>query len=147
MTRRVRTTTSGTPWGFRGQLLKPHDGDSFWMTLDLGFHVHQEAELRLDGVHAPEIHPLQPGGQETLDFVNGWMAGVMGRNQQRDWPFWISVTPTKSYEPAMDMSFTRYVATVWDATQAFNTYIDPDLSLNAAVNTFLSGHPEWPSGD
>lgn len=138
----VRTTTSGLPWSFRAALSRPHDGDSFFMDVDLGFNVRVEAELRLDGVYAPEIHPMQPGGQQTLDFVNQWLAGVETR-QAREWPFWVVVTATRTYEPGMDMSFTRYVATVYP----FEASSVEEQSLNYAVNTFLSGHPEWPRGD
>jgi hypothetical protein len=142
MAGRVRATTSGLPWSFRSALLRPHDGDSFWMAVDLGFNARYAAELRLDGVHAPEIHPLQPGGQETLDFVNGWMESIQASSPDRDWPFWITVTPTHTFEPGMDMSFTRYVATVYQFGVS-----DPARSLNAAVIAFLGEHPEWPRGD
>lgn len=113
------------------------------MLVDCGFSVRFEAELRLDNVHAPEIHPMQPGGQETLDFVNGWLAGVQQKDSARHWPFWIDVIATSSYEPGMDMSFTRFVATVWDIQQAAS----PGSSLNWLTTAFVAGHPEWPSGD
>lgn len=143
MAGRVRVTSSSPPWPFRAALARPHDGDSFFMLVDCGFSVRFEAELRLDGVHAPEIHPMQPGGQETLDFVNGWLSSVQKRDSARLWPFSIEVVATNSYEPGMDMSFTRFVATVWPQGAQF----DPAQSLNAAVNNFLAGHPEWPHGD
>lgn len=134
-------TASTPPWGFRAYLSKPHDGDSFWMMVDTGFGQRAEPELRLSGVHAPEVRPMQPGGQETADFVNQWL----GRNwlATRRWPFWIEVEMATTYEPQMDMTFTRYVAVVWpfDAPRTFAT------SLNQQVITFLSGHPEWGSGD
>ena len=129
---------------------RPHDGDSFFMLVDVGFAGRYEAELRLDGVHAPEIHPMQPGGAETLNFVNGWLAGVQNRHTDRRWPFWIEVVMTTSFEPNMNMSFTRYVATVWDFERRYyptEQVSDPAMSLNYAVTTFLAGHPEWPPGD
>lgn len=142
MARRVATTSSSLPWSFRAALSRPHDGDSMFMLVDLGFNARFEAELRLDGVHAPEIHPLQPGGQETLAVVNEWLARVQADGHSRDWPFLITVTATKTFEPGMDMSFTRYVATVFPYGQT-----DPSLSLNTVVKLFLAGHPEWPTGD
>jgi hypothetical protein len=146
MTRRVRVTSSTPPWGFRASMVRPHDGDSFFMLVDCGFSVRYQAELRLDGVHAPEIHPMQPGGQETLDFVNGWLTSVQQRDSARSWPFWIEVVATSSYEPGMDMSFTRYVSTVWDIDSA-HVFNNQANSLNQLVSDFLAGHPEWPSGD
>jgi hypothetical protein len=144
-TRRVQVISSTPSWGFRAALSRPHDGDSFFMLADTGFGGRHEAELRLDGVRAPEIHPMQPGGQETLDFVNGWLQGVQVRAPARRWPFWLQVVATTTYEPGMDMSFTRYVAMVWAFVDGEGA--DPSTSLNAYVNTFLSGHPEWPQGD
>jgi hypothetical protein len=143
MDRRVRVTSSSPPWGFRAALSRPHDGDSFFMLCDTGFNGRHEPELRLDGVHAPEIHPMQPGGQETLDFVNGWLSGVQVKEPRRRWPFWVDVVMTTSYEPEMDESFTRFVATVWDIEQVHTA----NSSLNWLTNAFLSGHPEWPTGD
>src|ERR1700761_6002411 len=122
--RRPHTVSSSTPaWPFRAFLTRPHDGDSFFVLADLGFSTRFEAELRLFGVRAPEIHPMQTGGQETLDFINGWFAGV-AKDGQRRWPLYVEVVATTTYEPQMDMSFTRYVATVWD-------YDDRSTSLNA----------------
>jgi endonuclease YncB( thermonuclease family) len=130
-------TTDDRPWGFRAQLARVHDGDSFWVLADLGFGCRAEFELRLDGVHAPEL--TEPGGRETTEFVNGWLSaqGAAGRR----WPLWLGVTQTTSFEPGMRQSFTRYVATVW----AYE-HRGPGQSVNELVNIFLSGHPEWPDG-
>jgi hypothetical protein len=136
----ARVTSSSLPWGFRAQLTREHDGDSFWMLCDTGFDGRHEPELRLAGVHAPEIHPVQPGAVDTLAFVNGWLVSVQANDPHRRWPFWVDVVMTSSFEPEMDESFTRFVATVWP-------FSNRATSLNEAVNTFLSGHPEWPSGD
>jgi hypothetical protein len=127
-----------TAWGFRCQLLRPHDGDSFWVLADLGFNCRAQVELRLDGVHAPEL--AQPGGHETTEFVNGWLTANT-RPRARVWPLWISVVQTATTEPGMRQSFTRYVATVWPFDRR-----EPGQSLNDLVNAFLTGHPEWPHG-
>jgi endonuclease YncB( thermonuclease family) len=132
-------TTTSTPWGFRCQLLRAHDGDSFWVLADLGFSCRAEVELRLDGVHAPELN--QPGGHETAEFANGWLTANTDPVAGRTWPLWISVARTVTAEPGMRQSFTRYVATVW----AFNRR-DPSQSLNESLNQFLAGHPAWPTG-
>jgi endonuclease YncB( thermonuclease family) len=128
---------SARPWGFRAQITKPHDGDSFWVLADLGFSARAEVELRLDGVHAPEL--AQQGGPESTDFVNGWLAASMSAG--RRWPLWLEVAQTVTSEPGMRQSFTRYVATVWAFDQR-----GPGQSLNEATNAFLAGHPDWPSG-
>lgn len=97
----------------------------------------RRVELRLDGVHAPELD--QQGGRETTDFVNGWMAANLG--QGRRWPLWLDVVQTTTTEPGMRQSFTRYVATVW----AFDRR-GPGQSLNEVTSVFLAGHPDWPHG-
>lgn len=125
------------PWGFRAQLSRPHDGDSFWVLADLGFGVRAEVELRLDGVHAPELS--QQGGQETTDFVNGWLTA--NASPGRRWPLWLEVVQTVTTEPGMRQSFTRYVAAVWAYEHRFT-----GQSLNDLTNAFLAGHPDWPHG-
>jgi endonuclease YncB( thermonuclease family) len=135
-------STTTPAWGFRAFLTKPHDGDSFWMMCDTGFGQRAEPELRLSGVHAPEIHPLQPGGLETLDYVNGWLAAANSTTPARRWPFWVEVQMTTTFEPQMNESFTRYVAVVYPFDR--RNYAD---SLNAAVNAFVVAHPDWPTGD
>lgn len=129
------------PWGFRAWgPTKAHDGDSFWMMCDSGFGQRYEPELRLDGVHAPEIRPLQPGGAETAAFVNGWLAARS--TVTRRWPFWVEIIMETTFEPDMVQTFTRYVGTVWP----YDRRGDPDGSLNAAVRLFLADHPEWGGG-
>lgn len=134
----LRWQATGPARGFRAQLSRVHDGDSAFFLADLGFSVRAEVELRLTGVRAPELN--QPGGRETTDFVNGWLAAGAAGN--RRWPFWIECLQTSAYEPDLKMTFTRYIATVWLFDQR-----GLEQSLNYHVNTFLSGHPEWPPGE
>jgi len=131
-------TRSG-PWGFRARLTRPHDGDSFWVLCDTGFGSRFEPELRLDGIRAPEIHPMQPGGQETTDYVKGWLSAHSGTD--RRWPLWVEIVLLTTFEPDMVTTFQRYVATVFP----FDARGGAD-SLNYAVSTFLAEHPEWPPG-
>jgi hypothetical protein len=144
----LRWTVVSQPRGFRGYLTKKHDGDSFWTMLDTAGDQRWEPELRLLDVPAPELN--DPGGQETTDYTNGWLAAVPGRAPGRRWYLWVETVLTRAYEPTMKMTFTRYLATVWAQEDA--AWRDPgrvpfELSLNHSVNTFLSGHPEWGPGD
>lgn len=132
-------TVRSEPWGFRARATRPHDGDSFWILCDTGFGSRFEPELRLDGVHAPEVIPMQPGGQETTDYVNGWLSSHS--SAVRKWPLWADIVMEQTFEPDMHQTFTRYVATVYP----FDARGERD-SLNYSVNVFLSGHPEWPPG-
>lgn len=142
--------------GYRAYLTRPHDGDSFWVLADTGFDGRAEPELRLADVHAPELlmrlpRRGQPGGVEATGFVNDWMAAAQAAVADRRWYLSVAVAMTRAYEPGERQTFTRYVARVF-------RYVDwpvpwwqqqPDerLSLNYAVQTFLSGHPEWPPGE
>lgn len=144
-------TKASLPWGFRAQLSREHDGDSFWVLCDSGFRQRYEPELRLDGVHAPEIRPMQPGGPETTAYINGWLKAAAGAAPRRRWPLWVDVVMVSTFEPEMDSTLERFVASVWKFD---DTVGQPgggrvgavELSINYAVNTFLSGHPEWGHG-
>lgn len=127
--------TVNPPWPFRAQLLRNHDGDSFFVLADLGFSVRAEVELRLLDVFAPEIHPIQPGGAETLAFVQGWLSVP----STLLWPLHLEVSATGTGEPGMEQTFSRYVATVYRPGDA--------VSLNDATNAFLAQHPDWGRGD
>lgn len=123
---------------YRAALARPIDGDSTVLLIDLGFGVREEAEVRLLAVRAPE--KSQPGGSETTQFVAGWMATQIASGLR--WPLFIETVQTKVIEPTERMTFTRYLATVWPYGRR-----GTQDSLNYAVATFLSGHPEWPAGD
>jgi hypothetical protein len=140
-------TTSSEVRGFRAYPTRRHDGDSFWVMVDQGFDGRHEPELRLLDVHAPEVRGLamprmmQPGGRETTEYVNGWLKAVETRTSRR-WCLWVETVLTRTFEPEQRQSFDRYLATVFDFERRA-----PELSLNASVATFLSGHPEWPGGE
>ena len=144
------------PRGFRAYATKRHDGDSFWVMADTGFEGRAEPELRLQDTHAPELlemrlpRLLQPGGRETTAFVNDWLTGGAATYPGR-WYLSIAVTMTTAFEPAERRSFVRYLARVWSAVDWPQPWATPPpadtRSLNYAVTTFLSGHPEWPSGE
>jgi hypothetical protein len=133
-------TTTSLPWGFRGSLTRPHDGDSFFVLFDTGFSGRAEVELRLKDVHAPELGT--PGGRETTDYVNWWL-GKAAQASGRKWPLWADVEMTTTYEPDMRMTFTRYVATVYQFEERKDGW---PYSLNAEVTVFLASHPEWGGG-
>jgi endonuclease YncB( thermonuclease family) len=136
---KLQWQAAGPARGFRAYLTRSHDGDSFWLMCDAAGDLRWEPELRLTGVRAPELR--QPGGIETRDFVNAWFAGHTAASIRR-WPFWVETLLTSAYEPEMKTTFRRYLATVWPYDQR-----RVEDSLNYQVNTYLSGHPEWPPGE
>lgn len=145
-----------TTWrGFRAYLTKPHDGDSFWVMADTGFDGRAEPELRLYDVHAPELlmrlPPMfQPGGTETTNFVNDWVSHVQAAQPAARWYLSVAVGMTATYEPTEQVTFRRYVARVFRysdwPTPWWRQPPADNLTLNYAVATYLSGHPEWPTG-
>lgn len=144
-----------TPWrGYRAYLTKPHDGDSFWVMYDAGCEARVEPELRLADVHAPELivripRVGQPGGTDTRQFVADWLATAKTAAMARRWYLWVAIAMTSTLEPSDRRTFTRYVAKVWsivDCPEWGKAPID-SLSLNSAITTYLSGHPEWPPGE
>jgi hypothetical protein len=137
------------PRGFRAYLTREHDGDSFWVMCDTAGDQRWEPELRLLNVHAPELET--PGGVETTAFVNGWLSSAATRSEiRRRWPLWVETVLTKAYEPTMKMTFTRYLATVWEFEDAHRWPVGSaeraELSLNWAVTAFLAEHPVWGGG-
>ena len=145
---KFKVTARSEPRGYPAKVWHEHDGDTFTALVDVGFGGAALPPLRLDGVHAPEIHPLQPGGQETTSFVNNWLATAAAlADPSWTFPLWVETIMETGTQPGQEMTFTRYVATVWryvDMDPAGYEYAD---SLNCAANTFLAGHPEWPTGD
>jgi endonuclease YncB( thermonuclease family) len=142
--------------GYRAYLSRPHDGDSFWVMCDAGCDARLEPELRLSDVHAPELAvklpPLfQPGGAEATEFVNDWLARAQAAVPDRRWYLSVAIAMTASYEPTERTTFRRYVARVWryaDWPRPWEGHMpDPRFTLNADVQTWLSGHPEWPTGE
>ena len=122
---------------YRAALSRVIDGDSAVLLIDCGFSARVEVEVRLLDVHAPERRQL--GGAETTQFVADWFTAA---TFSRRWPIYVETQQTQVYEPTQRMTFTRYVATVWQFDRR-----GPDESLNAQVRQFLAGHPEWPTGE
>jgi hypothetical protein len=145
------------PRGYRAAPTKIHDGDSFWVLADTGFGGREEPELRLLDVHAPELNPRalalpprgQSGGPETASFVNNWLVQAEMSAGNHRWVLWVETVATRATEPGERMTFTRYLATVWRIVDCpiWGQGGDPSASLNYQVATYLSGHPEWPTGD
>jgi hypothetical protein len=141
--------------GYRAMVTRQHDGDSFWVLADLGYSCRAEPELRLLDVHAPELDRMalprigQPGGDETREYINGWLAAAQNAAAPRRWYLWVQTVPTRTIEPTEKQTFTRYLATVWRIVDCpiWGQGGDWNFSLNYQVNLFLSGHPDWPPGE
>jgi micrococcal nuclease len=56
-----------------------HDGDTFWLDVDLGFGIHLvRLDVRLLGVDCPELRRSDGLGETARDFVVAWFAQHSG---------------------------------------------------------------------
>jgi endonuclease YncB( thermonuclease family) len=58
---------------FPAQVLKVHDGDTFTVSIDLGFGLTKLETVRLNGVDAPEIKT--PEGKEARAYLTALIVG------------------------------------------------------------------------
>lgn len=124
-------------WDFRARLTRPHDGDTFRVLADTMFGQRYEPDLRLTDVYAPELS--EPGGPETLRFVNDWFAGC---DTRYSWPLYVITEKAPVFELPQRIS-ARYLATVWRYGYQPGDY---ETSLNFAVQQFLGENPQWGGG-
>lgn len=124
-------TTTPTVMSWRARLPDPaegletvHDGDTLWLTRDLGDWIRQVWSVRLRDVRAPELDQI--GGPECHQSVTDWLTTWnVGR-----WPYRID-----SYKTSGDRditSITRFVCDVWNAnrTSCLNDVIREFVHVN-----------------
>ena len=99
------------------------------MILDYGRGIHQEVELRLANVWAPEMN--QPGGPEVQRFISEWFTSRLVAPQ---WNFVVWSLRMKRADREQ-MTFNRYVATVHPIYQLHPE--DTLESVNAAVMRYI----------
>lgn len=58
------------PYRYQASLTRLVDGDTFEMTVDLGFRIFHSVRVQLLGVDAPE--PGSTGAEGARQFVNDW---------------------------------------------------------------------------
>lgn len=54
-----------------------HDGDTLWVTIDLGFYIAHAVRIRLAGINAPEL--ATPAGPPARDALIGFIAAHPGQ--------------------------------------------------------------------
>jgi len=51
----------------RGTVIDHYDGDTFYCDIDMGMGIIKKRQsIRVAGINAPEMKPLQPGAKEAL---------------------------------------------------------------------------------
>lgn len=97
------------PWIRRARLERIVDGDTFWLTIDLGYATYARHSIRLLGVDTPEIFSGPPEtrelGHAARDFAAAWFADHAGHTDDPDWPIVLRSEKDKT-------TFGRYVADV-----------------------------------
>lgn len=66
-----------TPYLYRVTLGDVHDGDTVWVTIDLGFYLAHRVPVRLAGINAPEL--AAPAGQQARDALIAFVAAHPGQ--------------------------------------------------------------------
>jgi endonuclease YncB( thermonuclease family) len=62
------------PYRYLATLISAHDGDTFTLNVDLGFHTHAYINVRLLGWNCPELS--QPGGPEARDLATSLLTNA-----------------------------------------------------------------------
>lgn len=77
------------------------DGDTIDVMVDLGFRIHREIRLRLQGIDTHEIHGVSVGSEEYQQgmtekrFVEDWLQA--GQTDKFNWPFIIRTEKQGKY--------------------------------------------------
>jgi endonuclease YncB( thermonuclease family) len=58
-------------WEYRGEVLKAVDGDTFWLSVDLGLDSSRKLDTRLAGLDCRALGT--PEGDQALLFVGDWI--------------------------------------------------------------------------
>lgn len=118
-----------------------HDGDTLWVTVDRGERDHQDLDIRLRFVFAPEID--EPGGIETKIQLLALVGGF-----KDPWPFSLETFYTKTGNPIR--SLDRLIGILWvgdpDDIRSRPTGSVLSDSINVKLMAFLSLHPDWGGG-
>ncbi len=101
---------------YRAAVVRVIDGDTYVMTVDLGFYVTVRLTIRLNGVNCPELREV--GGPEAKTFVEGVMAGA-------------GQLLLRSYKDRQ--TFARWVADIWtDGTSLADIIVAGGHGVTAA---------------
>ena len=93
---------------YQASLLSVVDGDTVDVTVDLGFRIHREIRLRLEGVDTHETYGVSKDseeyrkGTEEKAFVEAWFGDA--ETEEFEWPVLIRTEKTGK--------FGRYIADV-----------------------------------
>lgn len=96
--------TDDALWQYRVELDRVVDGDTVYLLVDMGMHVHSTQSIRLRGVDTPELFSGtdRVRGAEAKACTQDWFAV---HHHVTEWPYRIKTDKDKQ-------SFNRYVADI-----------------------------------
>ncbi|MFJ2745329.1 thermonuclease family protein [Streptomyces sp. NPDC087440] len=73
-------------------MVKVIDADTYDVDLDLGFHIHVQQRIRLEGLNAPEKNT--PAGKTAIAWAQAWLAQrrdfVVETHRQEKYGRWLA---------------------------------------------------------
>lgn len=95
-------------WTYRARPIRAVDGDGLLLLVDLGFGARYEADVRLDGIDAPEIGT--EAGRAAWRYLWHDLLGPAFLQGASAWPLLVRTRKTRTGRE--DRSFARYVGWV-----------------------------------
>lgn len=109
------------------------DGDTLQATLDLGFHLSWDFNIRLNGIDAPEIHGAsKPIGDLVTKVVQKWMTSI-------------DAQPVRVQSVSIDEKYGRLLGVIIDQ---YNNSLNEFLIRNALAFQYDGGTKKvWTKND
>lgn len=104
---------------YRAALVRAIDGDTYVMSVDLGFYVSARLTIRLRDVDCPELR--SPGGPEAKAYAQGLMS-------------YADTVLLRSYKDRQ--TFARWIADLWIIDES-GTHSLADLIVAAGHGVFV----------
>lgn len=108
---------------YRATVIRVVDGDTVWLSVDLGFDVHRNDSFRLAGINAPETSTSE--GKVAKD----WLISLLAPGTA------VTVHTVKDHRE----KYGRYLATLLLADENLN-----DLAVKSGHAVPYSGGPRTP---
>lgn len=110
-----------TLWTYRARLDRVVDGDTVYLTVDLGMRVLTTVSIRLSGVDTPEINrgddAEREAGRAARDQVAAWLSEAADLADDPDWPLIVETDRDRR-------SFNRYLGWITTARgRSLNEYL------------------------
>lgn len=124
---------------YRAKATRVIDGDTFEADIDLGFHVHVHATLRLDGIDAPELHDKDPAtsdrARHAADRLRDLLLLAIPLPLNNPRSIVIRTRPDIRGDDRVDTLGRRYLAQVWAAVGP----LGPEAAIDVNATLLAEG--------